>query len=73
MKHKKLPLGFTFSFPVRHEDIDKVSRWRREEMNGWKHLGRSTPKEQRLNPKSRSFLQEEEKKLHRRAVGSEKS
>ncbi|XP_075592786.1 hexokinase-4 isoform X1 [Balearica regulorum gibbericeps] len=23
MKHKKLPLGFTFSFPVRHEDIDK--------------------------------------------------
>lgn len=24
MKHKKLPLGFTFSFPVRHEDIDKV-------------------------------------------------
>lgn len=25
MKHKKLPLGFTFSFPVRHEDIDKVS------------------------------------------------
>lgn len=28
MKHKKLPLGFTFSFPVRHEDIDKVSRRR---------------------------------------------
>lgn len=28
MKHKKLPLGFTFSFPVRHEDIDKVARWR---------------------------------------------
>lgn len=27
MKHKKLPLGFTFSFPVRHEDIDKVRRW----------------------------------------------
>lgn len=26
MKHKKLPLGFTFSFPVRHEDIDKVGR-----------------------------------------------
>lgn len=25
IKHKKLPLGFTFSFPVRHEDIDKVS------------------------------------------------
>lgn len=24
IKHKKLPLGFTFSFPVRHEDIDKV-------------------------------------------------
>lgn len=24
LKHKKLPLGFTFSFPVRHEDIDKV-------------------------------------------------
>lgn len=24
MKHRKLPLGFTFSFPVRHEDIDKV-------------------------------------------------
>ncbi|XP_061115711.1 hexokinase-4 isoform X1 [Conger conger] len=23
LKHKKLPLGFTFSFPVRHEDIDK--------------------------------------------------
>uniref|UniRef100_A0A4W4HMS4 Phosphotransferase n=1 Tax=Electrophorus electricus TaxID=8005 RepID=A0A4W4HMS4_ELEEL len=23
MKHKKLPLGFTFSFPVRHEDLDK--------------------------------------------------
>ncbi|XP_072913341.1 hexokinase-4 isoform X3 [Hemitrygon akajei] len=23
MKDKKLPLGFTFSFPVRHEDIDK--------------------------------------------------
>ncbi|XP_029294995.1 hexokinase-4 isoform X1 [Cottoperca gobio] len=23
IKHKKLPLGFTFSFPVRHEDIDK--------------------------------------------------
>nr|XP_014344414.1 PREDICTED: glucokinase [Latimeria chalumnae] len=23
MKEKKLPLGFTFSFPVRHEDIDK--------------------------------------------------
>ncbi|XP_059511981.1 hexokinase-4 isoform X2 [Myotis daubentonii] len=23
MKHRKLPLGFTFSFPVRHEDIDK--------------------------------------------------
>ncbi|XP_070621615.1 hexokinase-4 isoform X2 [Erythrolamprus reginae] len=23
MKHKKLPLGFTFSFPVRHQDIDK--------------------------------------------------
>ncbi|XP_029460054.1 glucokinase isoform X1 [Rhinatrema bivittatum] len=23
MKHKKLPLGFTFSFPVRHMDIDK--------------------------------------------------
>jgi hypothetical protein len=44
MKHKKLPLGFTFSFPVRHEDIDKVSRWRREEMNGWKHLGRTLPR-----------------------------
>lgn len=28
MKHKKLPLGFTFSFPVRHEDIDKVRGWR---------------------------------------------
>ncbi|NXA43927.1 HXK4 Glucokinase, partial [Eudromia elegans] len=28
MKHKKLPLGFTFSFPVRHEDIDKVTGWR---------------------------------------------
>ncbi|KAK4808288.1 hypothetical protein QYF61_020769 [Mycteria americana] len=27
MKHKKLPLGFTFSFPVRHEDIDKVRGW----------------------------------------------
>lgn len=26
LKHKKLPLGFTFSFPVRHEDIDKVGR-----------------------------------------------
>lgn len=26
MKHKKLPLGFTFSFPVRHEDIDKVGQ-----------------------------------------------
>lgn len=26
IKHKKLPLGFTFSFPVRHEDIDKVGR-----------------------------------------------
>lgn len=25
IKHKKLPLGFTFSFPVRHEDLDKVS------------------------------------------------
>lgn len=24
IKHKKLPLGFTFSFPVRHEDLDKV-------------------------------------------------
>ncbi|XP_058534054.1 hexokinase-4 isoform X3 [Ochotona princeps] len=24
LKHKKLPLGFTFSFPVRHEDIDKI-------------------------------------------------
>ncbi|KAG5840504.1 hypothetical protein ANANG_G00189510 [Anguilla anguilla] len=24
LKHKKLPLGFTFSFPVRHEDLDKV-------------------------------------------------
>uniref|UniRef100_A0A674AZ90 Phosphotransferase n=1 Tax=Salmo trutta TaxID=8032 RepID=A0A674AZ90_SALTR len=23
IKHRKLPLGFTFSFPVRHEDIDK--------------------------------------------------
>ncbi|XP_057212479.1 hexokinase-4 isoform X1 [Triplophysa rosa] len=23
LKHKKLPLGFTFSFPVRHEDLDK--------------------------------------------------
>ncbi|CAL1614897.1 unnamed protein product [Knipowitschia caucasica] len=23
IKHKKLPLGFTFSFPVRHEDLDK--------------------------------------------------
>uniref|UniRef100_A0A8C8JRN8 Phosphotransferase n=1 Tax=Oncorhynchus tshawytscha TaxID=74940 RepID=A0A8C8JRN8_ONCTS len=23
IKHKKLPLGFTFSFPVRHENIDK--------------------------------------------------
>ncbi|XP_056427191.1 hexokinase-4 isoform X2 [Hyla sarda] len=23
MKHRKLPLGFTFSFPVRHEEIDK--------------------------------------------------
>lgn len=29
MKHKKLPLGFTFSFPVRHEDIDKVGWWGR--------------------------------------------
>ncbi|CAO2640517.1 Gck [Lemmus lemmus] len=28
MKHKKLPLGFTFSFPVRHEDIDKVRQER---------------------------------------------
>ncbi|KAM9475640.1 hexokinase-4 [Clarias gariepinus] len=23
IKHRKLPLGFTFSFPVRHEDLDK--------------------------------------------------
>ena len=38
MKHKKLPLGFTFSFPVRHEDIDKVGlgvRWAGEEVDGW--------------------------------------
>lgn len=38
MKHKKLPLGFTFSFPVRHEDIDKVGlgvRLAGEEMDGW--------------------------------------
>lgn len=36
MKHKKLPLGFTFSFPVRHEDIDKVSRVEeRRRRGGW--------------------------------------
>lgn len=34
MKHKKLPLGFTFSFPVRHEDIDKVSQVE-ERGGGW--------------------------------------
>lgn len=36
MKHKKLPLGFTFSFPVRHEDIDKVRGWlSRTRIWGW--------------------------------------
>lgn len=54
MKHKKLPLGFTFSFPVRHEDIDKVGprgrargpqagggtgRWRDSQAPGERHPG----------------------------------
>lgn len=39
MKHKKLPLGFTFSFPVRHEDIDKV-RGRR---GGRRHEATAVP------------------------------
>lgn len=54
MKHKKLPLGFTFSFPVRHEDIDKVGRgaWAlgrgAQELHTQPHAGKP-----RLSPVSR--------------------
>ncbi|KAG8510588.1 Glucokinase [Galemys pyrenaicus] len=35
LKHKKLPLGFTFSFPVRHEDIDKAGQVEEQAGRRW--------------------------------------
>lgn len=47
MKHKKLPLGFTFSFPVRHEDIDKVGPrgWARGQQTDRRREGRTCTRE----------------------------
>lgn len=52
MKHKKLPLGFTFSFPVRHEDIDKVGLG-----GGWVAGGRAGNPEKLPAPTWESWIE----------------